>query len=138
MDSPKSGTLGGDTKTINDFGVPVDEEFNQSMTDSAYDNTLGTKLKLVHPVNEVKEFLFRGATGAIQVELAKFGRFQTGTSIQAQLFAPPEDFSIDGCSDLIDFDADNNMNYHGFVILMDGGCTYEEKARKSATILPHF
>ena len=64
--------------------------------DSTFDTMRGgTKLKLVHPTSAVDQFNYMNATGAMQVTLAAFGRFQTGTSIQAPLFYPPT--NLDGC-----------------------------------------
>ena len=40
-----------------------------------YNDRNGPKLRLVHPASDVKDFDFMGATGAIQVRLASFGRF---------------------------------------------------------------
>ena len=71
------------------------------------------------------------ATGALDVEIAHFGRFQTGTSIQAQLFYPP--VVTNGCGDMTppsdDIKARYNMDWQGFVIVKDGQCSFEEKAR---------
>lgn len=100
------------------------------MEDTAYEQMVGTKLRLVHPSDAVSSFNYSGATGAIKVSLAKFGRFQTGTSIQAPLYYPG--LNIDGCGD---FSLDNELkasfksHQPGFFIVHEGGCTYEEKAR---------
>ena len=103
----------------------------QSMADDvAYRFHGGTRLRLVHPTTALETFNYKGATGAIDVELAKFGRFQTGTSIVAPLFFPPLNF--DGCNSMVAHHIATrfNMEWKGFVILMDGGCTWEEKARR--------
>ena len=79
----------------------------------------------------MQKFNYKGTLGAINAELAKFGRFQTGTSIQAPLFYPH--IETDGCKDMVSPDhikEGYNMDWRGFVILQDGGCTYEEKARR--------
>ena len=44
-------------------------------SDAAYEKMSGTKLRLVHPSSSVDSFNFMGATGALDVSLAKFGRF---------------------------------------------------------------
>lgn len=98
--------------------------------DTAYSQITGTKLRLVHPSDAVKNFNYSGATGAISVKLAKFGRYQTGTSIQAPLYYPP--VGIDACREMTPPDnikENFNMQWQGFVIVHEGGCTYEEKAR---------
>ena len=41
----------------------------------------GTRLKIIHPSKAIDAFSCGGIPGGIGVELAKFGRFQTGTSI---------------------------------------------------------
>lgn len=92
----------------------------------------GTKLTVVHPPDAVEFFNHEGRAGGIEVELAKFGRFQTGTAIMAPLQVP--EFNYDGCRE--EFVADKALlsNFHvlpfnGIVMLEDGGCTFEEKAR---------
>ena len=78
----------------------------------------------------METFNHLNATGALDVRIAHFGRFQTGTSIQAPLFYPP--VAQDGCGDMRpsdDIKERYNMEWKGFVIVHDGGCTYEEKAR---------
>ena len=65
------------------------------------------------------------------MRLASFGRFQTGTSIQAPLFVPHH--NPDACDDMTvpEHMKDTiNAEWHGFVIVKDGGCTWEEKARR--------
>jgi hypothetical protein len=49
--------------------------------DIEYKRSGGTKLRLIHPVESVSDFNFLQATGAIEVDLAPFGRFQTGITI---------------------------------------------------------
>lgn len=71
-----------------------------------------------------------GIEGELDVMIAHFGRFQTGTSIQAQLFYPP--VVTDACKDMNPSDEvrqRHNMEWKGFVIVKDGQCTFEEKAR---------
>ena len=69
--------------------------------------------------------------GALEVSLAKFGKFQTGVNIQAPVYLPKMNYN--GCDDDFQDDAlhayvqDFSMN--GFVLLEDGGCSYETKAR---------
>lgn len=59
-----------------------DKMLQESMSaDANYDQRKGTKLKIVYPSSAVADFDFMKATGAIDVEIAHFGRFQTGTSI---------------------------------------------------------
>ena len=74
-----------------------------------------------------------GATGAIQVRLASFGRFQTGTTIQAPVYFPVN--GNNGCN-LSHLNIGKHMQKaldddakRGFLLLLDGDCTYEEKAR---------
>jgi len=44
--------------------------------DAYFDNAVGgTKLKLVHPSSATSQFDFHSSTGAIDVQLANFGRF---------------------------------------------------------------
>ena len=57
--------------------------------DADYERRTGAKLRLVQPSSAINKFDFMKATGALEVEIAHFGRFQTGTSIQAPLFFPP-------------------------------------------------
>ena len=64
----------------------------------------------------------------MEVELAKFGRFQTGTSIQAPVYMLGYQFN--GC---LDYDRNGEPWVHGrggFILLTGGECTYEEKARR--------
>jgi hypothetical protein len=100
--------------------------------DAYYDTSIGgSKLKLVHPTTAIDKFNYKSSTGAIDVKLANFGRFQTGTSIQAPLFYPPtnvaacEPFTqpLEEFADLYD------MNWNGFLMVEAGLCSYEVKAR---------
>eukprot|EP00353_Schmidingerella_taraikaensis_P019384 CAMPEP_0185613236 /NCGR_PEP_ID=MMETSP0436-20130131/25959_1 /TAXON_ID=626734 ORGANISM="Favella taraikaensis, Strain Fe Narragansett Bay" /NCGR_SAMPLE_ID=MMETSP0436 /ASSEMBLY_ACC=CAM_ASM_000390 /LENGTH=145 /DNA_ID=CAMNT_0028247159 /DNA_START=106 /DNA_END=538 /DNA_ORIENTATION=- len=73
-----------------------------------------------------------GGRAAIDVELARFGRFQTGASIQAKLQVPESNF--DGCEEYSTAEEALLKNQHSLplnriVMLEDGGCTYEVKAR---------
>ena len=100
--------------------------------DISYDQTNSAKLRIVKPSTAVDKFNYKNATGAIEVRLAHFGRFQTGTSIQGPLFYPP--FNTDGCEDIDLVPKETterlyNMDWKGFVIVKDGNCTFEEKAR---------
>jgi len=72
----------------------------------------------VHPVEAIKDFNYLDAKGALEVELAPFGRFQTGTTIQAPLYYPP--VGLNGCTDMTppEHIADKyNMHWKGFVIV---------------------
>ena len=107
-------------------GKPVDRAADDAIVGS---EVLGSRLSVVHPVDVIKNFNYKGVEGGMNVKLAPFGRFQTGTSIQAPLFYPP--VGIDGCSDMTSSQREKyNMYWKGFVLLLDGGCTYEEKARR--------
>ena len=63
--------------------------------------------------------------------MARFGKFQTGVSIQAPVFVPKNNRA--GCLDDFEFEqemADKyDLHMKGFVLLEDGVCTYEAKAR---------
>ena len=101
--------------------------------DANFDLEGGAKLRLMHPSSAVGTFNHMNATGALDVRIAHFGRFQTGTSITAPLFySVVDEDGWDGCDDtMIDEDEENisDINFKGFVLVKDGGCTYEEKAR---------
>ena len=94
-------------------------------SDSRYNQLGGTKLRLMHPSDSVAFFNYMSATGAIDVQLANFGRYQTGTSIQGPLFYP--NVHKDACGEVLS--ENENFQWHGFVIVDDGNCTWEEKAR---------
>ena len=70
--------------------------FSDIAADHFYETQGGTKLRLVHPIDKVKDFNFQEATGALDVWLAPFGRFQTGVSIQGPVAIPEKD--ITGCT----------------------------------------
>ena len=67
----------------------------------------------------------------MKVTLASFGRFQTGTSVQAPLYYPLA--NLDGCLDSFRPDGVEThgaeLEMKGFVMVEAGGCTYETKAR---------
>ena len=84
--------------------------FKPSMaSDSQYDQSGGTKLRVMHPSDSVAFFDYMNATGAIQVELANFGRFQTGTSIQGRLYYPF--YNEDACYPIEDIDHWNDEEW---------------------------
>ena len=90
----------------------------------------GTKLKVVHPANAIPAFNMDGVIGEIAVALANFGRYQTGTTIQAPVYIPPANYH--GCDGDFIGDADANLydlDWKGFVLLNNEGCSYETKAR---------
>ena len=103
---------------------------NSIQADIAYEYASHAKLRIMTPSTAVDKFNYKNATGALEVELAHFGRFQTGTSITAPLFYPP--VAEDACGDMTPSDEVKetyNMEWKGFVIVKDGNCTFEEKAR---------
>ena len=109
--------------------APLNEKMN-AMT-SSYASQGGTKLRIVHPFNALEDFEFMGTKGAIRAALAPFGHFQTGISITAPLYLPA--VGQHGCSDMKlpeEMSDSYNMHWNGFVIVLDGICTYEEKARR--------
>ena len=106
------------------------EMANSIQADVKYDFASHAKLRIVTPSTIVDKFNYKGATGALEVQMAHFGRYQTGTSITAPLFYPP--VAEDGCGDMTPTDEMKetyNMEWKGFVIVKDGNCTFEEKAR---------
>lgn len=94
-----------------------------------YEQMGGTKLRLIYPNDEnVNHFNYMGTVGALDVELANFGRFQTGTSIQAPVYYPKD--TPMGCRVLDTTAAAKDHAHHkGFVLVKEGDCTFEEKAR---------
>ena len=65
----------------------------------------------------------------MEVKLATFGQFPIGTTLKAPLYYLGE--GVDGCSDLSSLDHSKaKTETKGFVLLHDGNCTYEEKARR--------
>ena len=93
-----------------------------------YQEEGGTKLRVVQPPEAAANFNYMETPGAMEVELAKFGRFQTGTSIQAPVYMLGYQFN--GC---LDYDRNGEPWIHGrggFILLTGGECTYEEKARR--------
>ena len=51
-------------------------QMTESMSqDAHYEQSNGAKMRLVHPTDAVSQFSFMGATGAIEMEIAHFGRF---------------------------------------------------------------
>ena len=96
-----------------------------------YRNSGGTKLRLIKPQDKIADFDFMGAHGAIRTHLAPFGKFQTGITFKAPLYFPP--IGSHGCSEMTlpkEFEGQFNMHWRGFVMVLDGECTYEEKARR--------
>ena len=92
----------------------------------------GAKLMIVQPGDVAEQFEYMHIPGALQVNLAKFGRYQTGTSIQAPLFFSKE--NPKGCNnDTLKSGSSRNKagSYAGFLLMMDGDCTFEEKARNA-------
>lgn len=77
------------------------------------------------------KFKYRNVSGAIEAHLANFGRYQYGTSISAPLYLPAR--GEDGCLQNLEeewmYAAKNHLTFNGFVILPNGGCSFETKAR---------
>ena len=106
--------------------------------EKAYADLGGTKLRVMHPLDVADKFSFMQVKGAIRAKLAPFGHFQTGISITAPLYVPP--FNLHACDEIAlpagmgyMIDKDDflvNMHWRGFVLVVDGFCTYEEKARR--------
>ncbi len=108
------------------------ENIRETVELMEYENSDGTKLKLIQPSDKVKDFSYGNLRGGIKVKLAKFGRFQTGVSFNAPVFVPENNPT--GCKDFLSqVDKDDADLYdlfmNGFVLLEDGECTWETKAR---------
>ena len=110
------------------------------MTESAiareeYTKQGGAKLHIMNPTMAVSKFKYKATPGAIRVDLANFGRFQTGTSIHGSLKYPP--IGSDACDEMLLEDHILENYSHGFVLVDDGNCTWEEKARNVQNLGAH-
>ena len=91
--------------------------------DFRYDRSGGTKLRLVHPPEAQEMFNYAGASGAFEVKLAPFGRFQTGTSIQAPVYMLRDGFN--GCDETDMNDEKHVHGQGGFIFVWQEECTFE-------------